>query len=436
MKRMRPLTLTLTLRRVVARVGVMLLAGAALASVGCMRGATEGDAPAPSVTGGSSSAARMPVELNQVAALAVDGGRVWLATSGGIVVLNPRSNSAIVLVGDDRVSNANATDIAIAPNGVTWTSHGLSARERGRREEGAAGPEVSAPPGGETRAREGGIRAFGKEGAVTAFFAEDGLGTDEIDSIAAGRDLVIAAAGPALAILRTGAPGSHFETRLTESPRRLQVIDLAAGASARRVVEFRPRAERMTAVAIDGSALLVGSTDAIYRIDGDELLRFAPACRVNGGIPSHVIALAPLPGGFIASLGVPGAPGDAPLPGGLAEVRDFGRIARCHAPAFDVPAATTLDVAVDGQVIWLATYEGIVRIKGDDPELLVRGVEIPAPAPTAIAGDGQGGVWVGTWGGGTWHLADGLIDTYMIGAAGDVKVQTTRSGAGPEAMTR
>ena len=151
---------------------------------------------------------------------------------------------------------------------------------------------------------------------------------------------------------------------------------------------------------------------------------------MNGGIPSHVLALTALPGGFIASLGLAGVAGEPLLPGGLAEMRDFGRIARCHAPALDVPAATTLDVAVDGPIIWLATYEGIVRITGDDPELLVRGVEIPAPAPTAIAGDGQGGVWVGTWGGGAWHLADGLIDAYTIGAAGDVRVETTRSGAG------
>jgi hypothetical protein len=268
------------------------------------------------------------------------------------------------------------------------------------------------------------VRAFGRGGTHVAYFAEHGLGTDDVASIAAGRNVVAAAAGPAIAIMRLDGSERRFESRLGENPRRLQAIDLAAGGAARRVVEFRPRHERMTAVALDGDAVLAGSTDALYRLDGEDLLRFVPACRVGGAPPRHVLALAALPGGFAASLAVPGG-GDDWSPGGLVVVRDLGRRSGCASPGLDVPDAPALDVAVEGNVVWLATYEGLVRIVGDDPELMDAGPVARSP-PTAVAADGRGGCWVGTWGSGTWHLSGDVVETFRIERGGTVTTDMYR----------
>ena len=203
-----------------------------------------------------------------------------------------------------------------------------------------------------------------------------------------------------------------FRRLLDEQQRHLRLLDLATGAEARDVVQFRPRGETVTAVAIDGASILAGTTDAIYRIDGDSVMRIVAPCSVRGRLAERVVSIAPLgAGGLAATLALPGTDADW-LAGGLVRVERNGFAWRCDVPGVDVPDAPAHAVAAFGDVVYLATWEGLTRVQGPDSELYARGDGTPAEPPTAVASDGHGGAWVGTWGGGAYHVSGTKVDVY------------------------
>ena len=354
-----------------------------------------------------------PVGINEIAALRASGSRVWLGTSAGVVAFLPQSGSWTLLAADGTVSHEGVRDLALGADGTAWTAH---AAEPEDPDSPAAPDAPAAPPqaGGSApaRPRRGGVRAFRPDGSVTAFFAEQGLPSDDVASIAVTDGLVAAATSAGLALLPSGA--ARFEPPDPSPKRRLTVIDPGAGGTSRNLTEFRPRDERITALLGAGSRLWLGTNHGLLALQDGAWTRVRlPACRRDGRAPDVVTALGARPDGVVAALGL--QEGDAVIPSGVAEILAQGTAQACHVPGVDVPEALTPGVASDGRTTWLATYEGLVRVRGSEVILFERGDVLPDLPPTAVDVDGTGGAWVGLWGAGVAHVTDTDVTTWKLG---------------------
>ena len=89
-----------------------------------------------------------------------------------------------------------------------------------------------------------------------------------------------------------------------------------------------------------------------------------------------------------------------------------------------LPQGTVLSIAEQGNgAIWLATYGGLVRHSGDGFDTVDQRVApaLKSSAITAVAADGQHGLWVGTLNGGLYRYGDGqLTPVALPGDAGSV----------------
>ena len=172
------------------------------------------------------------------------------------------------------------------------------------------------------------------------------------------------------------------------------------------VTEFKPRGERVLALAGSGARLFVGTSHGLLMLEGETWRRVRlPSCRRDGKAASAVVALGMRPDGVVAALGLQTAEGFEPS--GVAAVMRDGAAATCFAPGVDVPAALTPSFASDGTTTWLATYEGLVILRGPDVELIERGDGLPRVPPMAVTPDGAGGAWVGFWGAGIARVGGG-----------------------------
>lgn len=347
----------------------------------------------------------LPRESNFVTALAVANGRVHVGSAAGIVRLDPATGAFVLLTGTDDAALSGVSDLAAAPDGTVWSAHVRLAPP----EEGAS-PDAEREHGGE--AGEGGLRALAPDGTLRAWFEAEGLPGRDVACVAAGPGGVAAGVGRALLVLDLASGGARFEPRFGDDSRRVTLVDVEEGAPlARSVMEFRPRGEEVLAVAASGTSFHVGTTHGLYRLDPDGLVHFVFPCRDDHQVPSRVLALASLElapgapfGGVAASLAVPTKDAAGWRPGGAMEVAADLSV-RCHESGVDVPDAPSLDVAAEGGTIWLATHEGLVRLRGRSVDLLDAAEGAPDVAVTAVAGDGAGGCWAGTWGAGVWRLS-------------------------------
>ena len=89
-----------------------------------------------------------------------------------------------------------------------------------------------------------------------------------------------------------------------------------------------------------------------------------------------------------------------------------------------LPQGTVLSIAEQGNgAIWLATYGGLVRHSGEGFDTFDQRIApaLKSSAITAVAADGQQGLWVGTLNGGLYHFADNqLAQVVLPGDAGSV----------------
>jgi ligand-binding sensor domain-containing protein len=325
-----------------------------------------------------------PGTLNQVAAVAVGERTLFLAGEAGIVRLDPVSGAYSLLPEADGASSSGAAALALADDGTLWSAH-------------RSDPVRAAIP-------RGGVRVLAPgQARPRAYLAKDGIGVADVAALALSPERVVVASGESLAQLRLDGSDEGFVRFFEESNRKLEVIAFdEEGSFRRRVIEFRPRGERVLALALAEPALWVGTTHGLYRLSGDELLRYEIPCRVDGFPPRRVNALASTPTGVIAALGLDTEEGEW-RPGGLLEL-DGDAGWRCHVPDLDVPDVPSLAVAQADGVTWLATYEGPTRIDGPDAELFDAAAGAPDLPASAIAVASDGSVWVGTWGGGVWRL--------------------------------
>jgi len=382
-----------------------------LAVTGCAR-----DEPAAPVAPEPLPAA-LPVGLNEIEALALSGDTLYCATAEGLVAFDVGTTRHRIVAGDASVTFANARDVAIAPDGSVWSAHALlppaaappSPPPAATEDDEAAPPPPEAP----APARRGGLRQLRPDGSWAAFFAEDGLGSDDVTAVAAGDGVVAAVAGGALVIRRAGADGaSPMFARVDNEPRReVLVVDASAGGSTRVVTEFVPRDESATSVAARGARILAGTTHGLQLFEPGARKRLAMPCARDGKPAGHVLAVAFDDGVMLASVATRE---EEWRPAGLLEMDAALTRAHCLLPGIDVPDAPAFDVATQGGLTWLATYEGLIRIRGNDVVLFERGVELPSRAVVAVAPDGASGCWVGTWGAGIVHVRDGAIEGYRL----------------------
>ena len=345
-----------------------------------------------------------PVGINEISVLRVAGPRLWLGTSAGVVTFLPESGSWTLSSGQSGVSNEDVRDLAIAADGTAWTAH-------------AGEPEDPASPETASSAsdapRHGGVRAFRPDGSVASYFEEQGLPTDDVVAVAVADGLVAAAGEQGLVLLREGA--TRFEPVESSPKRRLTVVDPGAGGSTRNLTEFRPRDERITALLGAGARLWVGTNHGLLALQDGAWTRFRlPACRRDGRAPDVVSALGRRPDGVVAALAL--QEGDETHPSGVAEIVAQGAGQVCMVPGVDVPESLTPAASSDGRTTWLATYEGLVRVRGADVILFERGDVLPALPPTAVEVDGAGGAWVGFWGGGIAHVTETDVTSWRLGA--------------------
>jgi hypothetical protein len=340
----------------------------------------------------------LPVGLNEIEALALSGETLYVATSDGLVAFDTKTTRHRVITGDASVTFLDARDVAVAPDGTVWSAHALP-------EPGESG-RPAAP-------RRGGLRQLRPDGSWSAFFAEDGLASDDVTAVAAGDGVVAAVAGGALVIRRTKPDGSPSAfARVDVEPRReILVVDASAGGASRIVTEFVPRDEQVTALAARGTRILAGTTHGLQLLEPDARKRLAIPCVREATPAGRVLAVALDDGAILASL----ATNEQEWrPAGLLQIDAALTHARCLLPGVDVPDAPAFDVATQGGLTWLATYEGLIRIRGDDVVLFERGQELPSRAVVAVAPDGASGCWVGTWGAGILHVRDGEVDGYRL----------------------
>lgn len=89
-----------------------------------------------------------------------------------------------------------------------------------------------------------------------------------------------------------------------------------------------------------------------------------------------------------------------------------------------LPQGTVLSIAEQGNgAIWLATYGGLVRHSGEGFDTFDQRIApaLKSSAITAVAADGQQGLWVGTLNGGLYRFADNqLTPVALPGDAGSV----------------
>ncbi len=373
-----------------------------------------------------------PVAVNEIAVLRARSGRVIAGTSAGLVILDEATLRFTLSAGEGDLSHAGVTALDVAADGTIWTGHAAVALAGGDdpASEGAspeAGEAPAAPP-----VRRGGVRAFAPDGSVRAYFRAEGLPGDDVLALAVTGRAVAVATAEGLAVLREGAEA--FEPALVEPRRRVIVVDPGAGGATRAVTEFRPRGERVLALAAAGDRLWVGTNHGLLLLDGDTWRRVVlPSCRRDGRLASSILALGVRPDGVAAVLGLESETGFEPS--GVAEVLREGTGATCHVPGVDVPAALTPGIASDGRTTWIATYEGLVALKGSDAHLLERGVDLPRVPPMAVAPDGAGGVWVGTWGAGICRVsAAGVVSRIRLesGSSGTASVGPSRAALSPE----
>jgi ligand-binding sensor domain-containing protein len=368
------------------------------AAIACAGSGCRGKAPVPRGQAAAYEAARPPPaagggELEEITAIAAGRGVVFIGTTAGPIRLDPDSGAHELVRGDDAVSHAGVVDLALDADGTAWTAH-------------AAGPGSGhAAPGASRAPRRGGVRALHEGGReYSAWFAEDGLGATDVAAIAVGDGRVVAAVGPGLARLDQADATQLFRPLFTDSTLRLTVVDLAdVGAEPRSVQEFRPRSEVVRAVAVAGEDTWVGTTHGLYRLRETGVERFVIPCGTPQGRASLVTAAwASAAGGVIATLGVPRADGGFE-PAGMLEHAP-GSPPTCHEPGVDVPDSPALDVDRAEGTTWLGTYEGLVRVRGRDVELLDADAGAPPGPVTAVAAEGADACWVGTWGHGAWRL--------------------------------
>ena len=368
---------------------------------GCVAPSRQPGAEAPGVEAPSPAAEAIepppldPGVLDQIVAVAVGERVLYLAGEAGIVRLDPASGAYSLLPEAEGASSVAAAALALEPDGTLWSAH------RRDREDGGEG--------------RGGVRALSPgEARPRAWLASDsGLGDGDVAALALSESRVVVAIGESLASHRLDGSDEGFVPFFEKANRRLQVVRLGEeGAPLRRVIEFRPRGERVLALALREPHLWVGTTHGIYRLTGEELLRYEIPCRVDNLPPRRVLALAATPTGVIALLGLDTADGEW-HPGGLLELE--GETAwRCHVPDLDVPNSPALGVARAGDTTWLATYEGPTRIDGPESELLDAAAGAPDLPASAIAVAPDGSCWVGTWGGGVWRLEGERWTSYRL----------------------
>lgn len=353
-----------------------------------------------------------PGVLDQVTAVRPAGGLVHVGTEAGVVVLDPGAGRYRLLAGEEDVSHAAVAALAVGEDGTVWSAH------------------RAAPGSGGDGMRRGGVRAFGAGGSSRWWWSEDGLPSDDVLAVAVRGDRVVAAVAEAIAFLDLGDPEATWVTAFDSPSRKLEVVDPGAGADARRsVVEFRPRGERVTSVALDATSAWIGTTHGLYRRWSDgRLERHAVPCRVDGRVVRWIGELA-ADSTRVAAVLVREAPagGSRWLPGGLLLLGPDSA-ATCLEPDVDVPASPSLSVALDGGVTWLATYQGVTRIEAHAVELWDAAAGAPDVPVTCVAPDGAGGCWFGTWGGGIVHVRDRSYVQFTFDA-GPAGLPTRRTGA-------
>ena len=98
-----------------------------------------------------------------------------------------------------------------------------------------------------------------------------------------------------------------------------------------------------------------------------------------------------------------------------------------------LPQGTVLSIAqqADG-TLWLSTYNGLVRHSGGEFETLDPRVEpaLKSSAITAVAADGEQGIWVGTLNGGLYRSRAGVLEPVALPAGIDSVFGIVRDTAG------
>lgn len=352
-----------------------------------------------------------PIGVNEVVAISVTGDTLILATSAGLVDFDPAAGSHALRRAGPDLSPAGVRSMALATDGTAWTAHSAPDEQSHGHEHDPMPAEAAGAP----RAivvRHGGLRAYLPDGSVEAFFVEQGLPSNDCWAVAALDGGVIAAAtAGGLAILD---PATRTFTPIDASPRRrMLVIDPSAGGASRTLTEFRPRDETITSLLGRGQRLWLGTDHGLLALENGAWLRHRiPGCRRDGRAADVVTVLGPRPDGVVAALGLDG---ERIEPSGLVEIREEGRAATCHVPGVDVPASLTTAVASDGRTTWMATYEGLLRIRGPEVVLLERGRELPELPPMAVAVSDDGAAWVGFWGSGIGHVSDAGVTMFRLG---------------------
>lgn len=316
-----------------------------------------------------------PGSLDQVAAVAVAESAVFLAGEAGVVRLDPVSGSYLLLPEAEAASSEGAVALALEADGTLWSGH-----------------RAGSPEGGGLRRLRSG------EGRPEVW-----LRGEDVAAVAVSARRVVAAAAGAYAELDLDDPEAGFERRFESNSRRLEVVSYdEEGARLREVIEFRPRGERVLALALAEPFLWIGTTHGLYRLEGERLRRYEVPCRVDNRPPRRVHALSAREERVSAVLAVEKGDGDW-RPGGLLELE--GEAAwRCHEPDVDVPDSPALAVDEAEGTIWLATYEGPTRIRDADAELFDEAAGAPALPASAVAAISADACWFGTWGGGVWRL--------------------------------
>jgi signal transduction histidine kinase/ligand-binding sensor domain-containing protein len=217
---------------------------------------------------------------------------------------------------------------------------------------------------------------------VLAWTPEHGLPDPFVKGLAAGREgLWVATNGGGLARLRDAGPASS----------RFEVIDGRHGlASDILMTVFEDSHGRVFA----GSYL-----KGLDRIEGDRVVEH---WSTRNGLPNDTVtAIVEAPGGdlWIGTYG-----------GGLARLRP-GSSRPEPVPLRDGGNEVVRTLLAAGDVLWIGTNDGLVRLAGDERRRWTTAEGLGSNVVTALHRDADGTLWIGTRGGGLGRLKNGRLQT-------------------------
>ncbi len=237
-----------------------------------------------------------------------------------------------------------------------------------------------------------------RDGRVESYTARDGLSNDQVVALGGDRE----------GSLWVGTMSGL--NRLTDT--KFLTIGTRRGLPSQYV--------SCVAEAADGALWVGMANGGAARFKGGRTERIGPAQGLPG---KSVNAILPEPDGTVWL---------APDAGGPARWSD-GRVTLPFAGNRELAEFEIYCMFDDGNgTLWGGTGKGLVRMRGSDVTVLARKDGLSDSTVSAIVGDGAGGLWVGTDGGGLDHYADGRFTAYTErdGLADDIVNALYRDASG------